>query len=124
MINKSANSGSSLTLSFTINNDIVFTGQWDMKIYLGGVLIGSLLDQTPPIIFSSPNYDIKLSGKSTLLYSGYREIEVILDDDGGIGVKKAIVGSITFKRLPDGFSSNSISSTRDIIIDIKHSDFY
>lgn len=94
-----------------------------MKIYLGGVLIGSLIDQIPPIIVNLPNYDIKLSGKSTLLYSGYREIEVILNNDGGFGVKKAVVGSITFKRLPDGFSSDSKSNTRDVVIDIKNSDF-
>ena len=124
MINKFAISGASITISFIFNSDLVLTNTCDMKVYLGGILIGSLRSQIPPIVVSGIYYDLKLSGSKTILDSGYKEIVVILDDDGGIGVKKAIVGGITFQRFPDGFTSNSTSNIRDLIIELKHSDFF
>lgn len=122
MISKSSYSGSSITISIIINNDINLSNEFDMKVYLGGTLIGSLLDNTPPINISGTYYDIKLSGSDTILFSGYKDISVVLIDNNGIGVKKALIGGIEFNRLPFKFTSSSKSNIRNLVLELKNID--
>ena len=122
MISKSSYSGASITISIVINDDVDLNNGFDMKVYLGGTLIGSLLDNTPPINVSGIYYDIKLSGSDTILHSGYKDISIVLIDYNGIGVKKALIGGVEFNRLPFKFTSNSKSNTRDLILELKNID--
>ena len=123
MTTKSINAGESFTIGFTFNSDLALSLTGNMLVYIGGSLVGTLITQIPTIIKNGGYYDIFLSSNDTKNFRGYREILVILDDNNNIGIKKAVVGELLFERLPDNFFSTSKSSTRDIVIELKLSDF-
>ena len=123
MATKSINAGESFTIGFTFNNDLSLSLSGNMLVYIGGSLIGTLIATIPTIIKSNGYYDIFLSSNDTKNFRGYREILVVLDDNNNIGIKKAVVGELLFERLPDNFFSTSKSTVRDLVIELKHSDF-
>ena len=123
MQTKSLNAGESLTIGLTFNSDLSLSSTGNMLVYIGGILVGNLLTNIPPIRKNGIYYDIILSSNDTKNFRGYRDIMVILDDNNNIGIKKAIVGGLSFDRLPDNFFSSSKSYIRDIVIELKHSDF-
>lgn len=111
--------GESLSIGLWFKDNYELPETCNMTVYVGGVIIGDLFSGIPEIERNSIYYTMRLSSEETSLMRGYRDLIVVLDDPEGFGVKKAVVGGITFSRLADEFVSNSENQGFNMLIEME-----
>ena len=108
--------GESLTIGLYFNNNYQLPSTCNLITYIGGVCVGNLQTQQPPIEKVISYYTIRLSSQDTSKMRGYRDLIVVLDDPSGFGNKKNIVGGILFDKLADEFISTSENQGYNLLI--------
>lgn len=103
--------GESITIGLWFGNNYQLPDTCNMIIYIGGVCIGNLKTQSPTMDKNGIYYTIKLSGRETSLMRGYRDIMIVLDDPIGFGIRKEIIGGISFDRI--GLINETISDSEN-----------
>ena len=108
--------GESLTIGLYFNDNYQLPSTCNLITYIGGVCIGNLFTQQPAIEQVGIYYTIRLSSQDTSKMRGYRDLIVVLDDPGGFGNKKTIIGGILFDRLADEFITTSENQGYNMLI--------
>ena len=80
--------GESLTIGLYFNNNYQLPITCNLILYIGGVCVGDLFTQNPPINKINDIYTINIPSVNTSKMRGYRDIILILDDPSGFGNKK------------------------------------
>lgn len=89
MVTTTVRVGESLTIGFYFKDNYQLSNTNNMIIYIGGVCVGNLRTQEPPLPQNGIYYDVRLSSQEASLMRGYRDVDINIDDQ-----KRLVSGKI------------------------------